>query len=153
MKLLSDLLEKGAILCPLDEVEKWAAIEMCVRSLPQVASKVVSYDDAMTAIRQREAQEQSTMLGNGVAIPHGILPDPAPLVGALGVSHTGVAYDVGGKKATLLFIILGSHSVRKDYLGVLAQIARLFRSKDLRGKVIQAKTPEEALAIIREAEK
>lgn len=152
MKLLSELLAEGIILCPLEETEKWAAIEGCVQPLPQVASRKIDFSAAMAAIRERETQEHSTMLDNGVAITHGILPDPAPLAGALGVSRSGVSYGVGARKAGLMFIILGSRSVRREYLGILAQIARLFRGQDLKNKIMQAKTPGDVLQLIRDAE-
>lgn len=152
VKLLSELLAEGVILCPLEETEKWAAIEECVQALPHVASRKIDFASAMAAIREREAQEHSTILDNGVAIPYGILPDPAPLAGALGVSPVGVSYGVGARKAGLIFVIVGSRSVRREYLGILAQIARLFRGLDLKNKIMQAKLPGDVLQLIRDAE-
>lgn len=153
MKLLCDLLSEGAVICPLSESEKWAAIERCIRAIPAISSGDIPFEQALESIREREREEQTTMLENGVAIPHGILPDPAPLVCALGVSSDGVSYGPNGEKAQLLFSILGSRSVRRDYLGCLAHIARLFRGPELKEKILAAGDEVEALRLIREAER
>ena len=153
VKLLCDLLSEGAVLCPLSEKEKWAAIEACLRAHPRISSGAITFEESLSSIREREKEEQTTMLENGVAIPHGILPDPAPLLCMLGVSPEGVLYSSVGEKAHIIFTILGSRSVRRDYLGVLAQIARLFRGPDLKEKILKAKTPDEVLNLLREAER
>jgi mannitol/fructose-specific phosphotransferase system IIA component (Ntr-type) len=105
------------------------------------------------SIQEREREEQSTMLENGVAIPHGILPDPAPLVCAMGVSPEGLSYGLEGERANIVFTILGSLCVRKDYLGILARIARHFRGPDLKDKILSAPSAEEILNLIRSAER
>ena len=153
MKLLCDLLSEEAIVYPLEETGKWAAIEKCLRALPRIASGEIEFEKALESIRERETQEQTTLLENEVAIPHGILPDPMPLVCGMGISPDGIAYGPGGEKARIMFSILGSLSVRRDYLGVLAQIARLFRKSDFKEKILQAESSREVLRLIQEAER
>ncbi len=151
MNLLCDFLPLGAITCPLSETQKWKAIEKCLAFLPEISKGKIALKNAMSSIREREEKE-STLLENGVAIPHGIMPDPTPLLCALGVSSDGVSYGSAGEKANIIFVIIGSLSVRKDYLGIIAQIARLFRRKELRKKILVATTPDEVLRLIRSAE-
>jgi len=153
VKQLCDLLSEGSVLCPLEAEDKWGGIESCLRSLPQIAARTLDFDEALEAVKERESQEQGTILEGGVAIPHGILPDPAPLVCGLGISPKGIPYSPTGEKAQILFLILGSRSVRKDYLGVLAQIARLFRGPELKEKILAARSAEEVLTLIKEAER
>lgn len=153
MKLLCDLLSEGAVVYPLNQREKWPAIEACLRALPQISSQTIRFEEALMSIQERERDEQSTMLENGVAIPHGILPDPAPLMCALGVSPEGISYGQEGEKAQIVFTILGSLCVRKDYLGILARIARHFRGPELKDKILSAPSAGDILELIRSAER
>jgi mannitol/fructose-specific phosphotransferase system IIA component (Ntr-type) len=153
VKHLCEVLAEGAVICPLVEKGKWEAIEKCVRALPRVSSGELEFDLVMKSIREREEQEATTLWEKGVCVPHGILPDPEPLVCVLGVSTEGVDYNSKGEKGHVMFVILGSVSVRRGYLGVLAQIARLFRSGELGEKILKLSTPGEILDLIREAER
>jgi len=152
VKFLCDFLAESTIIFPLESADKWSAIEACIRTIPQIVSGTIPFDAALASIRAREEAEQPTMMEGGVAIPHGILPDPAPLMCALGVSPGGFPYNSAGTRAYVMFVLLGSVSTRRDYLGVLAQIARHFRGPVLKDKILGAASRAEILSLIRQAE-
>ena len=151
--MLYEALEEGAVVFPLSSRDKWEAIEECLKALPQVKSGEMDFDEALKSIREREDSPESTMLDNNVAIPHGIMPDPSPLVCALGIHPEGVVYNEKGDKAQLMIVMLGSMSVRKSYFAILAQIARHFRSPELKEKLLEAGSANEVIELIKEAEK
>lgn len=150
--MLYEALEEGAVIYPLTTTDKWGAIEECLRALPQVKSGDLKLEEALSSIREREDSPESTMLDNNVAIPHGIMPDPAPLVCALGIHPEGVLYDEEGNRAQLLIVMIGSLSVRKSYFAILAQIARHFRSSEFKERLLEASSGEQVIELIKEAE-
>lgn len=152
MKLMHEFLSNGAVICPMEETGKWPAIEASLKALPKVAEEEIKFEDALDSIKERERQEAATLLENDVAIPHGILPDPTPVMCTLAVSPQGITYGNNREKAKIMFTILGSQGRRREYLGLLAQIARLFRGRELKESILAASSPEEVIRIIRETE-
>jgi mannitol/fructose-specific phosphotransferase system IIA component (Ntr-type) len=103
-------------------------------------------------LKKREAIS-STGIGDGVAIPHAKLDIAEDLVFALGVCPVPQPFDSIDHGPVQIFVLAVS---RKDATGphirALAQVARLMQSGDFRSRLIQARTPEEAIALFREFE-
>lgn len=82
------------------------------------------------ALMVRE-KSMTTYLGNGVALPHIRIKMPRRFIFAVGRSQRGIEYD--GLKENegihLVFLLIANEDER-DYLKVLASIARLVKEKD-----------------------
>lgn len=76
----------------------------------------------------REA-EASTCFGQGLAVPHGIVPENLGMVGVMGISSKGLAIDTPDGEPVHCMVLLGtSESDRKRHLEVLAALARTIGS-------------------------
>jgi len=96
----------------------------------------------------------STAIGEGVAVPHCKIKGlEQPLV-LLGISRKGVDFQAVDQKPVYLFFLVVSPPENPSInLQILAAIAHLVReSKGLVKKILQAKSNQEILKVIREEE-
>jgi PTS system nitrogen regulatory IIA component len=81
----------------------------------------------------------STAIGDGIAIPHGKLDSIDRLVGALGRSVGGLAFDsIDGKPTHLVFMLVAPTNSAGVHLKALARLSRLFRDGSLRQRLLEA---------------
>ena len=106
---------------------------------------------AISAIIERE-KAMTTGIGEGIAIPHASLVFlKKPLLGMC-IYPTGLEFEAIDQKP--VYIILNILIPKEEFtlhIQTLASIARFFHQKNIRKKLIQAKTPEEAYKIIEKA--
>ncbi|NDV62045.1 PTS transporter subunit EIIA [Puniceicoccales bacterium CK1056] len=81
----------------------------------------------------------TTYLGNGVAMPHIRVKMKRPYIFAIGRVKDGIEFEGLHEynEVRLLFLLLASEN-EKNYLNVLASLARLFRDRDLVDNMITA---------------
>jgi len=97
--------------------------------------------DAQVLCRILEEREQlgSTALADGIAIPHGKLDNLDRLVGALGRSRAGLAFDaLDGRPTHLVFMLVAPSNAAGLHLQALARLSRLFRDADFRQRLLEA---------------
>jgi PTS system nitrogen regulatory IIA component len=97
--------------------------------------------DAEVLRRTLEEREQlaSTAIGDGIAIPHGKLDTIDRLVGALGRSVAGLAFDsIDGKPTYLVFMLVAPANSAGIHLKALARLSRLFRDVGFRQRLFEA---------------
>lgn len=95
-------------------------------------------DTLLDALLKRE-NTMTTYLGNGVALPHIRVKMPRRYIFAVGRSQNGIAYD-GFKeheKVRLVFLLIAGEDER-DYLQMLASIARLVKEKEFVDELVSA---------------
>jgi len=81
----------------------------------------------------------STSVGEGVAIPHGRLPDLAQLTAAFGRSPGGIDFHaVDGRPVRLFLVLFAPEHAAGTYVKVLARASRLFRSPAFREAILAA---------------
>lgn len=92
----------------------------------------------LDALLKRE-DTMTTYLGNGVALPHIRVKMPRRYILAVGRSENGVMYDgiKDHEKVRLIFLLIAGEE-EKDYLQMLASIARLVKEKELVDELINA---------------
>jgi nitrogen PTS system EIIA component len=91
--------------------------------------------------RTLEEREQlgSTAIGDGIAIPHGKLDNIDRLVGALGRSTAGLAFDsLDGKPTYLVCMLVAPSNSAGVHLKALARLSRLFRDPGFRQRLLDA---------------
>ena len=107
----------------------------------QAADSGQSAIDPQALCRVLEEREllASTAIGDGIAIPHGKLDTIARLVGALGRSVSGLAFDsIDGKPTHLVFMLVAPSNSAGIHLKALARLSRLFRDAGFRQRLLDA---------------
>jgi len=144
---LCELLDSSVVRVNMAAVEKAEAIEELVDLLVR-AGRVTDRKGVIDALMAREAQ-QSTGIGNGLAVPHAKHPSITTLTAALGISKNGLEFDaVDDKPVNVVFLIMAQVNDPGPHVQALAEIARLFQIPGFFRRLVQAKSSEELLAVI-----
>jgi PTS system nitrogen regulatory IIA component len=94
-------------------------------------------------------QLQSTGIGEGVAIPHGALPQLENQFASLLIVPRGVDFvAIDGLKVNILFAVIGPKRATGEHLKTLARVSRLLRSRGFRDRLIAAADSKEAYALL-----
>src|SRR5579859_6656112 len=128
---------------PLDKKEVLRILSHMLAGGARVDDKVV--DRVLT---ERE-QLQSTGIGEGVAIPHGALPQLETQFASLLVIPEGVDFvAIDGLKVNILFAVIGPKRATGEHLKTLARVSRLLRNKAFRDRLLAAADAKEAYVLI-----
>jgi diadenylate cyclase len=97
-------------------------------------------DALLRGLLQREST-MTTYLGNGVSLPHVRVKMPRRYVLVIGRSRDGIVHDgtLDGERAHLVLLLLADERAR-DYLQVLATVARLVKEPELVASLVGANT-------------
>jgi PTS system nitrogen regulatory IIA component len=108
----------------------------------------VSVGEVERVLSERE-QLQSTGIGEGVAIPHGALPQLQTQFAALAIVPDGVDFAaIDGLKVTILFAVIGPKRATGEHLKTLARVSRLLRNKAFRDRLVTAPNERDAYGLI-----
>lgn len=112
----------------------------------------VGREELVNVLVERE-KLGSTAIGEGLAIPHGKLESVNRLVGCFARSKRGADFASEDGEATHFFFVLAAPANSTgEHLKALARIARLFKTADLRKRLMGASTAAELYAIIDDAD-
>jgi PTS system nitrogen regulatory IIA component len=112
----------------------------------------VTPEEIERVLLEREAL-QSTGIGEGVAIPHGALPQLKEQVAALLIVPDGVEFQaIDDATVSILFGVIGPKRATGEHLKTLARVSRLLRSREFRARLVGAPSPGVVFAIIDEEE-
>jgi nitrogen PTS system EIIA component len=93
----------------------------------------------------------STAIGEGIAIPHGKLPNLEGVVAAFGRSREGVDFaSLDGGPTRLFFLLVAPEDSSGAHLKALARVSRLLRNKEFRDRLLEANGREDLFRAIRE---
>ena len=115
-------------------LEKAGALKV----LAQMLAKGTRVDgsDVERVLTERE-QLQSTGIGEGVAIPHGALPQLDTQHAGLLIVPKGVDFvAIDGHPVHIIFAVIGPKRATGEHLKTLARVSRLLRNKGFRDRLI-----------------
>ena len=148
---ITDLLSKDSIELNVSASNK----DDIINKMTELMLKTGKITDASAykeLVLKRE-EEGSTGVGEGIAIPHGkgdCVKEPG-LVAM--VVPNGVEYDaLDGKPVNLLFMIAAPNTSDNVHLDVLSRLSTMLMDTEFKNKLISAKSKDEFLNIINEAE-
>lgn len=96
----------------------------------------ISTEEIERVLLEREAL-QSTGIGEGVAIPHGALPQLKEQLAALLIVPAGVEFQaIDDARVNILFAVIGPKRATGEHLKTLARVSRILRSRDFRARLI-----------------
>ena len=123
-------------------------------ALPAAAGLVQDPEGLVAALLRRE-RVQSTALGRGVAVPHGLCGDLEDPLVVVGLSGSGVPF--GGEEAAepvrLFFLLLSPPARSRSHIKLLARIARLARQDAFLATLRACSTGEDVVEAVRAFER
>ncbi len=150
---LSDFVVKEAIVVDLQATSKEPAIREIVQSLASAGRLADTDTDSVAkAILNRE-ELGSTGIGQGVAVPHTRHPKAERLVGTVAISRKGVDFAaLDGDPVDIFFLLVSPPNQPGDHLRALENISRHLKDEKFVSFLRQAKTREDVIEILDEAD-
>jgi nitrogen PTS system EIIA component len=111
-----------------------------LKALAHMLSQGTTADGAAVekVLAERE-QLQSTGIGEGVAIPHGALPQLDSQHAGLLIVPQGVDFAaIDGQAVNIVFAVIGPKRATGEHLKTLARVSRILRSKAFRDRLVAA---------------
>jgi len=143
---LSDLVAPNAIIPALKvNGKKQALQELALR-----AAQLTGENDRtiLDVLIQRE-KLGSTAVGNGVAIPHGKLPQLKRLFGLFARLERPIDFGaLDGQPVDLCFLLLAPEWAGADHLKALARIARLLRDPEIARMLRESRDADALYAVL-----
>ena len=144
-----DFLNADRIIPDLKGRDKNAVLEEMAQFLAS-QSKSTDPKKVLDIVLARE-KVGTTAIGEGVAIPHGRLPDIKQVLAVFARSVHGVDFHgQDGGLTHLFFFLIAPEDSPSDYLMCLARISRLLKDAGLRSRLLEGRTKEEIFSAIKE---
>lgn len=150
--LITPLLSPQALRASLTSSSKKGVIEELVGVLV-LDEKAVKREEVIRSLLERE-KLGSTVIGEGVAIPHGKVKGVEEVTCAFGRSLEGVSF--GGqeeKPVHLFFLLVAPLTKAGEHLKALAKIAKMMKDEAFKKQLLSARTEEEIYRLISEKDK
>ena len=151
--LLSEILHTSVVKLAMDARTKHEAIAELVDRLIQAHDLPMSQREAMIeAVEERESHS-STGMEHGVAIPHCGTDRVNEILGAIGISTSGVPFESTDREpAHIVILLLLPKSHFSERVHTMAGIAHLLENAELRKGVLSASDADALLAVVEKAE-
>ncbi len=95
--------------------------------------------DELAAVLSERERLGSTAIGDGIAIPHGKLPNVSQILSTFGRHVQGVDFEsLDGNPTHLFFLLVAPEDSTSLHLKALARVSRLFKDPSLRDKLLSA---------------
>ena len=148
---ITDLLSKESVLLNIDVKDKDACLVKLV-DLMDASGKISDKKLYLDAVQERE-KEGTTGVGNGIAIPHGRCSGvKEPGLAAMTING-GVEYNaLDSKPVDLAFLIAAPEGSGSVHLEILSKLATMLMDENFVADLKKAKTVEEFLKVIDDAE-
>ena len=143
---LADFVLPNAILPALKvNGKKQALQELAARA----AALTGQNERAILDVLMQREKLGSTGVGNGIAIPHGKLPNLGKLFGLFARLDRPVDFEaLDGQPVDLIFLLLAPEQAGADHLKALARVARLLRDPETARKLRDSRDAEALFAVL-----
>lgn len=146
--ILNQILQPGCVKVPLQGRDKQSAITELVEVL-DAGRLLLNKEIALQAVLTRE-RTKSTVVGAGVAIPHGKCKAVRESVIAIGIAKHPIDFGSDDVSLVSIVILLISPSDQtRQHIQALANISRLMLDNSLRNKLQKVNVAEEACELLR----
>ena len=147
---LSEILTTSCTSCDVAVTSKKRILEkICQLAAEQVSD--VEQDELLDSLLDREKMG-STGIGNGIAIPHGRLPNASKAVAVLITTEKTIDFDAIDNREVDVFVALFvPEDSCKEHLDTLQNIARLFSDKKMLKQVRKCNDNQALYNLIQQA--
>jgi phosphocarrier protein FPr len=136
-------LTKNDITLQQAAADKTTAIKAIAKQLTEKGLVAEKYVEGML---NRE-QQNSTFLGNGIAIPHGTT-DTRELVNKTGVAVHHFPQGVNWGNGNVVYVAIGIAAKSDEHLGILKQLTKVLSADGVEEKLKQAKSEADIIALL-----
>ena len=144
---LNQILKIEFINANLSARNKDEALAELINTITQSGIKL-KQSSIIEILTQRE-NLGSTGIGDGVAIPHGKIPELDEIIVAFGRSMEGIPFNsLDGKPVHLFFLLLAPENSSGQHLKILAKISKMLKDVDFRKKLLKAEYKSDLYNII-----
>jgi len=143
---IKNILSPGVVTTSLKSTTKEGVISELLDLL--VSAKLVTDRDAvLSAVMDRE-RKMSTGIQHGVAIPHGKTSAVKNLVACIGIKKDGVDFaSLDGEPSRIFIMTLSPLDRVGPHVQFLAEVSMVIKTEEARGRLLNAKTAQEVLAV------
>jgi len=150
---LTEFVITDAVIPDLQANTKEGAIRAMVTSLRENGAIPADDEEGIVAAILKREELGSTGIGNGVAVPHTKHPSVTQLVATVAVSRSGVDFaSLDGEEVFILFLLVSPPDRPGDHLRGLENISRHLRDQTFCRFLKQAKTRDEVIELLHEAD-
>jgi len=143
---ISDILTPTAVVAALKATSKKQALQELSRRAAELTGEG---ERAIFDILLERERLGTTGVGDGVAIPHGKLPNLRKLFGLFARLERPVEFEaIDEQPVDLIFLLLAPGGAGADHLKALARVSRLLRDRAIREKLRGSETPEALYALL-----
>lgn len=146
---LSNIFWEHTIRLNLHPKDKWEALEQMIDVLVEEKQVPQSQRNNILAAARAREQKSPTALGHETAVPHARIANLPGVIGVMGICPNGVDFGAGGDLVRYLFLLLTPEENYRSYIPILAQIATLMHSDEIRAAFLRCETPAELVAAIK----
>jgi nitrogen PTS system EIIA component len=146
---IADLINPAAVIPNLRVTTKKQALQ----DLARKASDLFGTDEkAVYDVLMEREKLGTTGVGNGIAIPHGRLPDLTRLYGIFARLERPIGFEsIDEQPVDLIFLLLAPVSAGADHLKALARVSRLLRDKSVCEKLRGTDNAEALFSLLTES--
>jgi nitrogen PTS system EIIA component len=132
-----DFLSRSSIVADLSARDKEGVLREIVAHMAS-SGAIADPSTALAVLMERE-KLGSTGIGEGIAIPHGKLPELESVIAAFGRSAEGVEFEaMDGEPVRIFFLLLSPEGSAGLHLKALARVSRLLKSRQFRKELLDA---------------
>lgn len=145
---IGDLLDTDSVVAKLPATSKKQALQELAKRAAQITGL---HERAIFDVLLERERLGTTGVGNGIAIPHGKLPDLSRLYGLFARLEKPIDFDsVDEQPVDLIFLLLAPEGAGADHLKALARVSRLLRDRAVCEKLRGSDDPDALYALLTE---
>ena len=146
--ILTQNLQPNCVKLPLQGKDKLSVIIELIDVLDS-NDLLLNKDIAIQAVLARE-QVKNTVVGSGIAIPHGKCKAVKDSVIAMGIASQPIDFgSVDSGLVNIVILLISPSDKTKQHIQVLAEISRMMFDETLRNKLKKINNAEEAYELLR----
>lgn len=146
---ISDLITTSSVIPSLHATSKKQALQELAKRAAEISGM---HERAIFDVLLERERLGTTGVGNGIAIPHGKLPNLDRLYGLFAKMDKPIDFDaIDEQPVDLIFLLLAPEAAGADHLKALARVSRLLRDKTGCEKLRGTDSAEALYAILTES--